>query len=180
MGCPLFYPVDIEKNDLQRLNMNIDHYFLQPGYIVVPDPCISISTVVGSGVSICIYNQESRIGGMNHFQLPYMATKGKTTAVYGNVATRALIEMMTGQEGKKKHLEAQIFGGACNPKKKQEDIGRKNIEIARKILLKAGISILSEDVGGEKGRKIVFNTAANEVAVLKVDSLRDADWYPYV
>jgi chemotaxis protein CheD len=179
MVCPLFYPVDIKKNDLQRLNMNTVNYFLQPGYIVVPEPSVSISTVIGSSVSICIYDKQNRIGGMNHFQLPYMATKGKTTAVYGNVATKALIKMMMGHDCKKKHLEAQIFGGACNPKKTSEDIGRKNIEIARKILLKAGISIISEDVGGEKGRKIVFNTAANEVAVIKVDSLRDADWYPY-
>jgi chemotaxis protein CheD len=159
--------------------MNKDNYFLKPGYIFVPDQSISISTVIGSGVSVCIYDKKNRIGGMNHFQLPYMATKGKTTAVYGNIATIALIKMMVAHDSQKKYWEAQIFGGAYNPKKKDEDIGRENIEIARKILSKCKISIISEDVGGEKGRKVVFNTGTNEIAVLKVDSLRDADWYPY-
>lgn len=155
------------------------HYFLQPGYIFVPGQNISISTVIGSGVSVCIYNRKKRIGGMNHFQFPYMGTKGKTTALYGNVSTMALIKIMLAHESRKKDFEAQIFGGAYNPQKKNKDIGRENIEIARKILLKSKISIISEDVGGEKGRKVVFNTSTNEVAVLKVDSLRDIDWYPY-
>lgn len=159
--------------------MNKDYYFLQPGYIFVPDQSISISTVIGSGVSVCIYDKKNRIGGMNHFQLPYMAAKGKTTALYGNVATIALIKMMLAHESQRKHLEAQIFGGAYNPKKNDKDIGRENIEIAQKILLKSKISIISRDVGGEKGRKVVFNTDTNEIAVLKVDSLRDDDWYPY-
>ena len=116
---------------------------------------------------------------MNHFQLPYMAAKGKTTACYGNIATIALIKMMLSHDCRKENLEAQIFGGADDPKKNNRDIGRKNIDMARQILSKGNIFITSEDVGGEKGRKVVFNISTNEVAVLKVDRLRDMDWYPY-
>lgn len=159
--------------------MNNDHYLLHPGYIVIPDRFVSISTVIGSGVCVCLFDRKNRIGGMNHFLFPYMSVKGKTTAVYGNVATMALINMMLAHDSKKKDLEAQIFGGACNLKKSDKNIGKENIEIAKKILLRQKIAILSEDVGGEKGRKVVFNISSNEVAVLKVDSLRDADWYPY-
>jgi len=155
------------------------NYLLQPGYILVPDNSVSISAVMGSGVSICIFDREKRIGGMNHFIFPYIATKGKTTALYGNVATTTLIKMMLARESSIKYLEAQIYGGAYHPENNNEDIGRDNIEIARKILSKNRISITSQDVGGEKGRKVVFNTSTNEVAVLKVGRLRDMDWYPY-
>lgn len=155
------------------------HYFLQPGYIFVPDRSMSISTVIGSGVSICIYNRKKRRGGINHFQFPYVSEKGKTTALYGNIATTTLIKMMMAHDSSKKHLEAQIFGGAYNAKKKERDVGNENINIARKILLNNGIPLTSEDVGGEKGRKLVFNTGTNEVAVLRVDTLRAEDWYPY-
>jgi chemotaxis protein CheD len=72
-----------------------------------------------------------------------------------------------------------IYGGAYHPEKNNKDISRENIEIARKILSKNRISITSQDVGGEKGRKVVFNTTTNDVAILKVDRLRDMDWYPY-
>lgn len=164
--------------------MNNEHYFLQPGYIFTPDKAVTISTVTGSGVSVCIFDKKQRIGGMTHFQFPFMLEKGKTTALYGNVATITLIKMMAFSESETrksriKHFEAQIFGGAYNPGRQDKDIGKDNIEIARKILKKSRISIISEDVGGEKGRKIVFNTNTNEAAVLKVDNLRDADWYPY-
>jgi len=159
--------------------MTTEHYLLRPGYIFLPTQSISISTVIGSGVSVCIYNKKKRIGGMNHFQLPYIATKGKTTALYGNIATTELIKMMLAHDSQRQYLEAQIFGGAYNSKKNDQDIGKENIEIARTILFKSRIPIISEDTGGGKGRKIVFNTNTNEIAVLKVDSLRDADWYPY-
>ena len=159
--------------------MNEAHYLLKPGYIFVPDQSISISTVIGSGVSVCIYDKKKKKGGMNHFQFPYMAEKGKTTARYGNVATTALIKMMLAGESKIKNLNAQIFGGAFNSGKDNKDIGMQNIEIAKSTLSENKISIISEDIGGEKGRKIVFNIRTNEIAVLKVDNLRDADWYPY-
>jgi hypothetical protein len=87
--------------------------------------------------------------------------------------------MMTHEGSKLKHLEAQIFGGAYNPTISPDDIGRKNMIISRKILAKQRIPVVSEDVGGRKERKIVFNTQTNEIVVLKVGHLRRADWYPY-
>jgi len=157
----------------------ITQYFMQPGYILVPDRPVGISTVIGSGVSVCVFDRKKRIGGMNHFVFPYITTKGKTTALYGNVATTALLKMMLAKDSSINDLEAQLYGGAYLPEKNNKDIGSENIEIARKILLKNRISITSQDVGGEKGRKVVFNTSTNEVAVLKVERLRDADWYSY-
>ncbi len=156
-----------------------DNYFLKPGFIYVPDQSITISTVLGSGVSVCIYDREKQVGGMNHFQFPHIATKGKTTALYGNVATLFLLKMMIQKGSQWENLEAQLFGGAYYPAVSDKDIGRENIDIARKILKKGKIPVISEDVGGEKGRKVVFVNTSNEMAVLKVDRLRDRDWYPY-
>jgi chemotaxis protein CheD len=71
------------------------------------------------------------------------------------------------------------MGGAYNPQFSDKNIGMENVMIARKVLLRKGIAILSEDIGGELGRKIVFNTHSNELAIIKVEKLRNADWYPY-
>ncbi len=169
----------MDKNTNFSETSLITQYHLEPGYILVPDNSVSISAVIGSGVSICMFDRKKRIGGMNHFIFPYIATKGKTTALYGNIATIALLKMMLARESSIKSLEAQIYGGAYHPETVSENIGRENIEIARKILLKNQISITSQDVGGEKGRKVIFNTNTNEVAILKVDRLRAVDWYPY-
>ncbi len=156
-----------------------DTYFLQPGYIYVPSRPSVISTVLGSCVSVCIFDKKRNIGGMNHFQLPLAESRQKATPRYGNVATYALIKIMLDDGSKLKHLEAQIFGGAFNPDISPTDIGKQNVMIARRVLMRHRIPVVSEDVGGKRGRKIVFNTGTNEVAVLKVERLRKGDWFPY-
>lgn len=154
-------------------------YFLKPGYILIPKKPTVISVVLGSCVAVSISDKKKKISGINHFLLPYTKDSSKSTARYGNVATLALLKMMIEEGSKTKNLEAQIFGGAHNPEISRENIGWENIRIARKVLSRKGIKIVSEDVGGEKGRKIIFDTAKNELAVLKVDNLRKGDWYPY-
>jgi chemotaxis protein CheD len=78
-----------------------------------------------------------------------------------------------------KNLEAQIVGGAHNPELSYQNMGLENIRIARRILVREKIAVTSEDTGGSKGRKVVYSTHTNELAVLKVENLRKSDWYPY-
>jgi len=87
--------------------------------------------------------------------------------------------MFLSRGSKKRHLEAQIFGGAHFPKRFGKNIGMDNVRLAKKALRYYGIRVVSEDVGGEKGRKVVFNTGTNEVAILKVNQLPTYEWYPY-
>ena len=61
---------------------------------------------------------------------------------------------MQRQGSRLEDLEAQIFGGGDAPGVTGGDIGYKNIKIARKILKKSGIRVVSEDVGGLKGRRL--------------------------
>ncbi|MBT8374186.1 MAG: chemotaxis protein CheD, partial [Deltaproteobacteria bacterium] len=130
-------------------------------------------------VSVCIYDRKKRVGGMNHFKLPFAVDSDQATAKFGNVATITLIRMMIHDGSKIKNLEAQILGGAHDRMVSPKDIGLENILAAKRILARERICITSEDVRGNKGRKVVFNTGTNEIAVFKVDKLRDSDWYPY-
>ena len=154
-------------------------YYLQSGSIFVAEKATHISTVVGSCVAVCIYDKERKTGGMNHFQFPLTNEKDRATARYGNVATFALIYMLINDGSQIQDLEAQIFGGAHSPEMAHRDIGRENIKVARNALSKKRIRVVSEDVGGEKGRKIVFKTDTNEIAVMRVGQLRKGDWHPY-
>jgi chemotaxis protein CheD len=155
------------------------NYFLEPGFVVMPSGPTVISAVLGSGVSVCLYDSKRRVGGMNSFLLPLIREKGKTTTRFGNVAVWTLIRMMVEDGSKMKHLEAQIVGGAHNPELSLQNMGQENVRIARRILAREKITVTSEDIGGSKGRKIVYSTHTNEIAVLKVEKLRKSDWYPY-
>ncbi|MBI9087254.1 MAG: chemotaxis protein CheD [Desulfobacterales bacterium] len=141
---------------------------------------MAISTVLGSCVSVCIFDRKRKRGGMNHFRFPVTRDREQATAFYGNAATLALVAMMLDSGSKTKDLVAQIVGGAHNLEISSEDIGRENVRIARKVLVGKKIRVISEDIGGTQGRKVVYNTANNELAVLKVDTIRKGDWGPYI
>lgn len=157
----------------------VQDYFLEPGAIYLATQPACISTVVGSSVTVCIYDRKRKIGSMNHFSYPRTTDPKESTARYGNVATLAMIRMLVAEGSKPKHMEAQIIGGAHNREISSHNIGMENVRVARRILSHQKIRVLSEDVGGEKGRKVVFSTHTNEVVIFKVDRLRRSDWYPY-
>lgn len=154
-------------------------YFLKPGFIYLPDSPTTMSTVLGSSVAVSLYDRSLQLGGINHFRFPYIESRKKATALYGNIAVLTLIRMMVTNGSNISNLEAQIFGGAFNAKYSKTNIGRDNLKIAKQILTSKKIKIRSEDVGGELGRKIVFNTGTCEIIILKVDQLKESDWYPY-
>lgn len=180
LSCEWTDNYEDEQHMLNESNSPVlSNYFLDPGFIFLAAKPTIISTVLGSCVAVCIYDRKRKVGGMNHFRLPFIDEEGKTTALYGNVATLALIRMMLDESSIIKHLEAQIYGGAHNPEISHSDIGHENVITAKKVLSRKQIRVVSEDVGGQKGRKIVFNTSTNEIGVLKVEKLRKKDWYPY-
>lgn len=155
------------------------NYFLKPGFIYLPVKPTVVSTVLGSCVAVVLWDKKRKAGGINHFQYPSCKGADKPTAMYGDASTYMMIRMMIQDGSKTKHLEAQIFGGACNRRVSSWDVGRENIRTARRVLAGHGIRVISEDVGGERGRKIIFDAVNNEMAVLKVERLRKGDWYPY-
>lgn len=165
-------------NDDNR-DLTAGNYLLKPGYIYIADPKTVMSTVLGSSVSVCLFDRKRQVAGMNHFRLPLTRDAQKATADYGNVAMLTLIRMMVHDGSDAKHLEAQVFGGAFNMEISSKDVGQENVAVAKRVLLREKIRIVSEDIGGEKGRKIVFDPAKNETAVIKVDKLRKGDWFPY-
>jgi chemotaxis protein CheD len=160
-------------------HMTVTDYFLRPGYIYMPDKPTAISAVVGSGVAVCVYDKKNKVGGMNLYKLPANHKDQDPIPIYGNIATRALVTLLIKRGSRRRHLRCQIFGGAFNSEISNRDIGKENIAMARQVLGRMGITIVSEDVGGTLGRKIVFNTLTSDVAILKTEVLRVSDWYPY-
>jgi chemotaxis protein CheD len=155
------------------------NYFLKPGYIYLPSRPTVVSTVLGSCVAVILWDKKRKAGGINHFQLPSCKGAERPTARFGDASTLMLIRLMIEDGSEKKHLEAQLFGGAYNGTISSRNVGKENILVARRVLARHGIRIVSEDVGGERGRKIVYDAVQNEVAVLKVENLRKGDWHPY-
>ncbi|MCD6288300.1 MAG: chemotaxis protein CheD [Candidatus Hydrogenedentes bacterium] len=151
-------------------------YFLEPGYMYFSRYPVKVRTVLGSSVTVCIWDRRRRYGGINHFLYPSIKDPSLATPKYGNVAVPALIRIMKEEGCSSSDLVAQIFGGADPKGSKDTELGVKNVDIARRALSAHKIAVISEDVGGVMGRKIIFDIGSGEAAVLKVHQIRKTDW----
>jgi len=145
-------------------------HYLYPGGIFVDERPHVVTTVLGSCVSICLWDQLRRLGGINHYMLPLRNGEGLASPKYGNVATPRLIERMRLLGSRPQDLVAKVFGGASMWQNvtDQPGVGAKNIEQAFRLLDEQGIRVIGQDVGGETGRKIIFNTESGVVLLRRV------------
>ncbi len=155
-------------------------YYLKPGYIFLSKEPVVISTVLGSCVAVTLWDKKGTYGGMAHYLYPSVQQRKKSTAQYGNVAVLHLIKIFFDEGSDKKNMQAQIFGGASLHSVECSRIAGENIRMARNTLKNFGVKIISEDVGGHVGRKLVYNTLTNEAIVYRANKLRKGDWYPYL
>jgi chemotaxis protein CheD len=135
--------------------------YLHPGQFVASSSPCSISTILGSCVAVCLFDEERGVGGMNHFLLPHFAGRGPASARFGNFATEELLSKLIDAGARREALRAKLFGGANvleSLRGVAASLGQSNVEVARRVLREAGIPIVSEDVLGNRGRKVIFKT----------------------
>jgi chemotaxis protein CheD len=153
-----------------------DH-FLKPGHIVVSTETECFATVVGSAVVVTLFNKKYRFGGLCHFVYP-KSKDGHLSAIYGNGGILELTRTMKNIGSLSLDLEAHIIGGA-NHDDSTDCPSTDNIAMAERMLHKFNIRIASKDVGGNMGRKVLFNASTGEVIVAKTTQLRESDWHRY-
>lgn len=153
----------------------IKQHYLLIGNIFAHQEEHIVTTILGSCVSVCLWDSTMHIGGINHYMLPLWNGEGLPCPRYGNIAVMKLIEKMLNLGSQKKDLLAKIFGGGdlINSASGLLNIGERNIILASDILKAEKIPIFSCDVGGKKGRKIVFNTSTGSVLVKKLSTQID-------
>jgi len=151
----------------------VARHYLYPGTLFAHRQQHLVTTVLGSCVSVCLWDTALRIGGINHYLLPLWNGDGLPTPKYGNIAIGKLIDKLQGL-GAGSKLVAKIFGGASMWEKTDGllAIGQRNIELASDLLEQHRIPIISQDVGGPVGRKIIFNTGDGTVLLKRQRSLR--------
>lgn len=130
--------------------------FLQPGHLAVSATPLTVTTILGSCISVCLWDETRRVGGVNHFMLPL----GPSSPRFGNVAIEELVTKLCALGARKPLLRARVFGGACMfaPMQTAQHLGVKNAEMAMDDLSRRGIEVVQVDVGGTHGRKLSFNT----------------------
>ncbi len=119
-------------------------------------------TTLGSCVSVCLWDQHRRIGGMNHFVLP--TDQGRHgSARYGDVAINELQAGLLQLGSHLADLQAKLFGGAAVLPYAGHSVGLQNVAFAKKRLSRDGIPVIAQRTGGVLGQQIKFNTRTGDV-----------------
>jgi len=135
---------------------------VQGEYHISADPNVMLSTILGSCVSVCIFDVEAGIGGMNHFLLPGRAGDESASVKYGTFAMESLINELLKAGADRFHLQAKLFGGARMTANGM-DIGASNVVFGQKFLADEGIICVASSVGGTQARRVQF-TPSNGAA----------------
>jgi chemotaxis protein CheD len=136
-------------------------HYLIPGKIFAAAQPFAISTIVGSGVALCLWDSDHGIGGANHFILPEGPEDSPNATRYANVANPALLKRMLDLGAQLNSLEARIFGGslpAVTFSTGGEYVGDRNVQVVTHFLKMNSIRLVQTEVGGTHGRKLVFHT----------------------
>ncbi|WP_432698342.1 chemotaxis protein CheD [Marinobacterium sp. YM272] len=148
---------------------------LHPGDLhVSSDPAITLSTLLGSCVSACLYDPVNGVFGMNHFLLAAKSYTGAAFSFesqsgrYGINAMELLINDMLAMGAIRSQLKAKVFGGANVLSSLSGGvfaIGDVNARFITSYLQNEKIPVVASDLGGARGRQIHFQGADFSVFV---------------
>lgn len=155
--------------------------FLQPGEFFVADAGYQLRTMLGSCVSITLWEPINRVGAMSHFLLPSRSqATGPVQELdgrYGDEALELMRHDLQRAGVRISQCQAKIFGGGnMFPKQARTErmhVGRKNGEAARKMLLHHGVPIVSESLFGVGHRQIIFDVSNGDVWAHQVKPTAD-------
>ena len=135
---------------------------LQGNYEISADPRVRLTTILGSCVAVCLYDETARVGGMNHYLLPVGRDDGTQSLRYGVHAMELLINGLLRTGARRSGLRAKIFGGA-SMSAGHAAIGLENGRWGREFLINEGFPIMAESLGGTKARRLVMTPATGHV-----------------
>ena len=137
-----------------------------------PDKLITVG--LGSCVGIAIYDKAVGLGGLAHIMLPDSSQFNKITneIKFADLAIPILVEDMIKKGAKLKNMRAKIAGGASmfnfSDKSIVMDIGNRNGVAVKNALKILSIPIVSEDIGGNRGRTLIFDASSGVLSIRTV------------
>lgn len=136
--------------------------YLLPGELRCAAVPARYTTILGSCIAVCLYDPVSGIGGLNHYLLPGPAPDADPEPLrWSGRANQELFERVLAAGARRDRLQAKTFGGASISPRQVADslrIGDRNAREALAALLAWHVPLVSHDVGGNTGRKLIFET----------------------
>lgn len=171
-----------ESSGVSRPACYVDRHFqlpaakIGPGEVYATQRDMLIVTVLGSCVSACLRDPDSRVGGMNHFMLPFHSGQPdgplSESARYGAYAMEVLVNHLLSLGARRDRIQAKVFGaGRIVPG--MSDVGARNASFAIEYLQRENIPVLARDLGRDEASKVYFFPRSGRVLLKRLKTLRN-------
>lgn len=149
--------------------------YLKPGEFYFSDDPSIVTTILGSCVSVTMFNAEYRCGAICHAVLPEYSSTGESFR-YVNSSIRTMVQAFQHYGIDHAHIEVKLFGGSDvlpvhESRRQQATVGKQNIDAALRTLEREHLRLAASDLGGIQGRKILFNTHTGEILLKRVHQI---------
>ena len=142
-------PVDAAR----AADMAINAYIAHGEFAIGMADADVLSATLGSCVSVCLWDEKARVGGMNHILLP--GSRDADQKRFGSADMERLINALIRSGASRDRMKAKVFGGA-SMLDGQSDIGDQNASFALGFLQREGIPIVAKSTGGNQARQVRF------------------------
>jgi chemotaxis protein CheD len=127
-------------------------------------------TVLGSCVAVTFFVPRHGLAAIFHALLPRASEyrlegSEKTPYKFVDTAITTLVHRLTHRGVRISEIECKVFGGASALFAGDMSVGRRNVEVAFATLTDLGLRVAASNVGGERGRKIVYASSSGEIFV---------------
>ena len=135
-----------------------------------------ITLGLGSCVGVTFYDPMSKVGGLLHIMLPdsKQFSDVNKPAKFADLGIPLLLKEFQRIGGRTNSIQVKIAGGAQmftgQNAKVTLNVGERNAEMARKVLKEMGLRLMAADVGGNRGRTMILDTANGQVTIRTVGS----------
>ncbi|MDX8353350.1 chemotaxis protein CheD [Cognatiyoonia sp. IB215182] len=142
---------------------------IQGEYKVSADAEVVLSTVLGSCISVCLFDRVAGIGGMNHYLLADGGKAEGNSLKYGAHAMELLVNGLLKAGASRANLEAKVFGGSLMSGR-FDYIGPRNAQFAIDYLKDENMPLLAQDTGGAAARRVNFHPVTGHARVIQTRS----------
>ncbi|EOW2076996.1 chemoreceptor glutamine deamidase CheD [Vibrio mimicus] len=150
---------------------------VMPGGVYATADHEIIHTGLGSCVSVCAWDVQIGVGGMNHFLLPFHSqfeshhwhpqALMSDTSRYGCYAMELLINRLLSMGAERERLSFKLFGGA-HLMGYQSQVGEKNVEFVLEYAHRENLHVVAQDLGGSLPRKVLFDPQTGQAWIKRI------------
>ena len=142
-----------------------------PGEHLATSEDVTLVTLLGSCVAVCLHDPLAGVGGMNHFMLPEgsIASVVGAPARYGTHAMEVLLNDLFRQGAVRSRLQAKVFGGGNVLKGfGAVTVGHRNVAFIGTYLEREQIPVLAQDLLGLHARKVAYSPRTGAALVMRL------------